>query len=582
MNTKTKHSIVTKDASVKTVQSSSRKMIRLRILLLISMLMICFACTKNGEDIVNEEDVIDGVKCSELGMIPNDETQGTNNRKILINALNDGINILIDNKYYLTGLGTPAIIDSDIVIAGVTDNAEFSFTKTTMTGSNFLKIESQNFLMRKVKLTSIQNEYVYAFRFSDTHKMKDFSVEKCYFEGSVRLMNWAFTNNVYPNPDEYDYGIENFKFAGNTCNNISTTFIAIANVPTKHSQITGNEVRNFKNIFYNQEITNVNIHVDKLAPKISFLEVKDNTVINDISWDGKEQGRNHMYHCFIFFEGDKCEYKNNHIEGLHIFDEDINVYDAYLSCINLEYENNFWKNNIVFNSDPGFDSKGRQMMKCKDSPRLDGYKNIKRVCRNNTFIVEKSYADNWGRPYDELWVKIIEFDNDMETVVVDNNKIDVYILRLNTADVKTHNFTFINNDIHAVKTRNSSSNCVLPVTAKIDDGIHGTYIARKNKIVIDEPGSSPGTNNSLIRYTFPNGNIDHTKVIFEDNYVKWPDMSTIIRSAYTITIGNVPIDISITNNTVITETEPIQISGIRGATIDLSSNTFIATSGSGQ
>ena len=539
-------------------------------------------CSDNDRPVpdTNEPEIIDGTVCSELGMIPNDETQGGKNRNILIEALKNGTAILVDDKYYLAGTGNSTPVDSDIVIVGITDNAELSFNKSSMTQSNFIKVESSNFLMRKVRFTSINDETVYAFRLSDAHKMKNFVVEKCYFEGPLRLVNWGYTGGVYPDPDQDDYGIENFKFINNTCKNIRESFIVVHNVPITHSQIIQNTITNFCNIFYNQEITNVNIHVDKVAPKMAHLEVRDNKVINDLSWNGMYKDQ--MYHCFIFFEGDKCDYKNNHVEGLHIFDKETNVYDAYISCVNLEYENNFWKNNIVFNSDPNY-VKARQLMKCKDSPRLDGYKNIKRIIRNNTFIVEKSYADVMHRPYEELWVKIIEFDNDMESVVVEDNKIDVYVMRLNTSDVKTHNFTFSNNDIHAVKTLNSSSNCVLSVTAKIDDdGVHGSYIASKNKIVIDEPGSSPGTNNSLIRYNFPNRKIDHTKVIFDNNQVSWPDLETIVTAAYTVTIGNVPMDITITNNTVKTEKALKKVTNIKKdnatADVDISKNTFIVTS----
>ena len=582
MSKKAKHSIVTEDVSVKTTQS--RKKILSHMLILISMLLIYFACSKNGEDIIidedviDEEEIIDGVACSELGMIPNDDTKGSSNRTILINALKEGTNILVDNKYYLTGLGTASQIESDIVIVGITENAEFSFIETMMTSSNFIRVAGQNLLMRRIRFTTKQNELVYAFRLSDAHKMESMAFENCYFEGPIRLVSWGYTGSVYPDPDQDDYGIEKFKFINNACNNISKTFIAVPNVPIKHSQIVKNRITNFSGIFYNQEITNANIHVDKVAPKMAYLEVKDNTVINDASWDAIEYGSGLTYHCFIFFEGDRCDYKNNHVEGLHHFDQEITIYDAYFNCINLEYENNFWKNNITFNSDPNF-TVARQLMKCKDAPRLDGYKNIKRVCRNNIFIVEKSYAAQFNRDPEELWVKIIEFDNDMESVVVENNTIDVYILRLNSSAVKTHNFTFSGNTIHAVKTLNRASNAVLSISVTTNDGISGTYIARNNKVTIDEPGSSPIRGNSLINYSITTGNIDHVKVIFEDNYVSWPDMKAIVRSTYTIRIGDLPMDISIKDNTVITESEPEKMTGINGGTIDITENTFIVTGG---
>ena len=195
--------------------------------LLCMLVLVAFlACNKNGEDIIDEEEIIDGVSCSELGMIPNDETQGGNNRNILIDALKNGTVILVDDKYYLAGLGNSAPVDSDIVIVGITDNAEFSFNKSSMTQSNFVKVESQNFLMRKVKLTSMKNEPVYAFMLSGAHKMKSFVFEKCYFEGPIRLISWSFGNN-FLDPDDYDFGIDNFKFTDNTCRNNNKMLLEI-------------------------------------------------------------------------------------------------------------------------------------------------------------------------------------------------------------------------------------------------------------------------------------------------------------------------------------------------------------------
>ena len=561
-----------------------KKMIVLLLYILMeTTFLACNTDKKSIEgEIIYEPDIIDGVECSQLGMIANDDAQGRKNMTILLDALRSGTNILVDNKYYLNGVGTSAIIENDIVIVGITDNAELSFTKTTMTQSNFIRVAGSYILMRKIRLTSMQNEAVFAFRIIDAHKIETMALENCYFEGPIRLVTWQFTGNVYPDPDMHNYGMENFKFLNNTCNNINKSLIAFSDVPIRHSQIRKNEIRNFSHIFYNNQITNTNVHVDKLAPQMTYLEVKDNTVINDVSWDGNEIGINYVptYHCFIFFEGNKCDYKNNHVEGLHLFDQRTAVYDAYLSCIDLEYENNYWKNNTNFISDTTYTA-GRQLMKCKDSPRLDGYKNVKRVCRHNTFILEKSYAAVMGRPDEELWVRIIEFDRDIESLVVENNKIDAYILRLNSANVITHNLTFSNNEIHAVKTLNSSSNCILPISVHVHDGIKGAYIARNNKITIDMPGSVPIRNNSLINYIISTENIDHVKVIFEDNYVSWPDMETLVRGSYTVRINDVPMDISITDNTIITTKEPVQMSGIRGATIDFSKNNFIISSGGG-
>ena len=559
------------------------------ILIRISMLVLvvaCAACSNNGMYIINEEDdineieIIDGVKCSELGMIPNDETQGGKNRNILIDALRNGTNILVDDKYYLAGLGDSAPVDSDIVIVGITDNAEFSFNESSMTQSNFIKVQSSNFLMRKVKLTSMKNEPVYAFMLSGAHKMKTFAFEKCYFEGPIRLVSWGFSTN-FLDPDVYDFGIDSFKFIDNICRNNSKMLLVLNDVIIKHSQVLRNDIRNFSQIVYTNAVSPGNNMMRKYSPKMEYLEVKNNKVINDDLWDGNELGADYVptYHCFIFFEGNKCEYMNNHIEGLHIFDQHTLVYDSYLSCINLIYENNFWKNNILFETDENILT-GRQLMKSKGAAYVnDSYKNIKRVYRNNEYIIEKSYATRLGRNPDELWVRIIEFDYDVESVVLENNKIDVYCIRLNSGDVKTHNYTFSNNDIHAVKTYNKKNNSVLSISILTKDNIPGNYIAENNKITIDEASEIAPGYNSLVSYTVSNGESAFANVVFKNNYVKWPDLNRIVFSGYNVVGGADGLNISVKNNTVMSDNKPTKTGGIQSGTIDLSGNNFSYTSG---
>ena len=537
--------------------------------------------TENSTDLdTDEPEIVDGTKCSELGMIPNDETQGANNRKILINALNDGTNILVDNKYYLTGTGNSTLVDKDIVIVGVTDNAEFTFTKTTMTQSNFIKVECQNLFMRKVKFTSMKGEPVYAFMPSGAHKMKIFAFEKCYFEGPIRLISWGFGGN-FLDPDLVDFGIDRFKFTDNICRNNNKSLLILNDVIIKHAQILRNDIKNFSQILYTNAVSPGNDSMmRKYSPKMEYLEVKNNKVINDDLWDGNELGANYVptYHCFIFFEGNKCEYMNNHIEGLHMIDQHTVVYDSYLSCFDLVYENNFWKNNILFETDENVLT-GRQLMKSKGGAYVDGsYKHLKRVYRNNEYIIEKSYATRFSRNPDELWVRIIEFDNDMQSVVVENNKIDVYCIRLNSANVKTHNYTFSDNTIHAVKTYNKKYNSVMSISVVTNDGIAGNFIARNNNITIDESGSVPIEGNYFINYSITDRVVKHFKVILENNTVKWPDMQAVVRSG--TTVQSTDMDITMKNNNITTKAALSNKAGwINGAGIDLTGNTFTVTGG---
>ena len=487
--------------------------------------------------------------CAQLGMIPNDRTQAGPNLKILINALNDGTKILVDNKYYLLGLGAPAKISNDIAIEGITDSAEFSFVKTSMNQSSFINVASNNLSMDNIKLTSTQGEYVLAFRVYDNHKIDNFTIKNCYFEGSIRLINWQFSNSSYPNPDRYNYGINKFSFNNNICKNINQAFIMVANVPINHSQIIGNTINNFSYVFYNQEITNANPYTEQVGKLMNYLEIKDNTVNNELSWNGVSKDK--MYHCFIFFEGNKCDYIGNHVEGLHAIDKKTVVYDAYLSCIDLNYENNYWKNNITFN--PNYTS-GRQLFKSKGAPQTD-FQGIKRIYKNNTFVVEKEYAEALKRPPSELWVLMNDMDKDIDTFIIEGNTIDVYILRLNNVSMFAHNFSFDNNNIHANTVDGDRNNCILPVALQNSFGSACSYVARNNKITIDRARTTYTHNNSLIRIgVLKQECLDDINIVFENNTINWPDLDALVSTVYST--GNKTIDLSIDQNTITTKKMP--------------------------
>ena len=488
---------------------------------------------------------VDKITCTELGLIPNDESKGRSNLGILTDALQNDTKILVDNKYYLTGSGVPAKIKNDIVIEGITNNAELSFTENTISQSNFLDVESANLSMSGIKFTSKQNAV--AFRFFDTYKIDTLVVKNCYFEGPIRLINWEFTDNIYPNPDQY--GIGKLVFEGNECKNIGTAFIVVHNVPINHSQIISNTINNFSHIFYSQEITNNNSYGNQLAKSMNLLEVKDNTVVNDIAWDGMPTTQ--MYHCFIFFEGNKCNYIRNRVEGLHVFDQDTVVYDAYLSCIDLNYEGNYWKNNITFNSNY---ARGRQLLKCKYALE-DDYKNIKRVYKNNTFIVENSYADVMKRPREELWVVLGELELDIDSFIIENNTIDVHILRFGSVDMFAHNFIFNNNKIHADTVDGDRNNCVLPVAIKNTFGSPCSYVARNNEITIDNPRTASTRNNSLIRIgVLEQDCLEDIQIIFENNLVNWPDLDALVSTVYST--GDKTINMQINQNIIMTGNTP--------------------------
>ena len=494
--------------------------------------------------------------CEEIGMIANDASKDSMNYSLLCNALNAGTKILVDDKYYIFGSSKSTVITKNIYIEGSTDNAEFYFTNTA--GTNYLfDIQATELIMKRVRFIQLSDGYIYAFRIKNGQKLDNFVIENCYFEGNIRLLTWTFITNSskqYLDPTVTDFGISHFVFNYNTCKNLKEDFhgfIFLDNVPISHAELIGNDIKNFVYVFYNQGITNENPFVIKTAEQMSYLEVRDNIVTSDSSWNGAPRD-DQMYHCFVLFEGNKCDYFNNHIEGLHTIDQATVVYDAYLNCWDLDYEDNYWKNNITFSST----KKYGDLMKSKGTNKAE-YNGVKRLYKNNTYIVEKSYADVFGRPYEELWVSLSDYQSEMDTVIVENNIFDVYKLTMSYAE-PIHNYTFSNNEVHAYATMETTTNCILPVFDLANPSPTDTYKAENNKIIIDTPSDYTGKQNSLISVTGQQDVVKEVKIVFENNYVDWPNLDAIISSR----LNNIPIisDVRVVNNTIVT-TKPTTSEG---------------------
>lgn len=542
-----------------------KKSVKLLLVISILMLMNLIIPTCSFAD-ENEK------TCVQIGMVANDTSAGSSNYQLLCQELNAGTKILVDNKYYLTGPSSQTTINKNISMVGVTDNAEFSFTNKS--GTKYLfNIEAKEVIVKKLRLTQLFDGYIHVFIVKNSQKIDNFIMEQNYIEGNIRLLTWSLKNDSqkeFIDPTLTDFGISHFSFNNNTCRNLKQEyngFIYLNDVPIAHAEIIGNDIKNFVDIFYNHGITNENPYAGEVAKRMSYLEVKDNTVTSDNSWDGAASDS--MYHCFVFYEGDKCDYFNNHIEGLHVIDKNTVVYDAYLSCTNLDYEYNYWKNNISFSPTKS----NAELMKSKMANTSE-YHGRNRVYKNNTYIVEKSYADAFNRPYDELWVSLSGYQHEMDKVLVDSNIIDVYSLAMFYGQ-SIHNYTFTNNKIHAYKTKEDCHECILPLFLLEKPSQDDAYIVKHNNIIFDAPSAPTDKQRSLIIVSGKSTELKKGKIVFEENHIQWPDLKSIIGTPPK-QIATKISNVSIVNNSINTSGSGLQSGKKLDAGLDLycSSLTF--------
>jgi hypothetical protein len=126
-----------------------------------------------------------------------------------------------------------------------------------------------------------------------------------------------------------------------------------------------------------------------------------------------------VYYCFALCEGLTVDCHDNVFEGFHVFDAaNMNCYDNYFSVTNLKYERNTWRNIVNFTPD-------LQYVDILKSKKGTGGS---RVYRDNTYIVEPSYADRFGEDRYLLRKKYGTWQTDIDSIIVEDNTFDMYIL----------------------------------------------------------------------------------------------------------------------------------------------------------
>jgi hypothetical protein len=608
-----------------------------------------------------------GLTCSQLSMVPDDDTKAVTNFTSLCAAINNGYRIFVDGKYYIQGGVSPGTsITNDILLQAVTGDAEIVFVNTTNKNNSYYCFDLQStvkqIILKGIKFSqdAAQIGTTYIFNVSGANKialkLNKFIVnEECKFSGYLRLLTWFITGYYDVDPTVTDFGIRFFCFNNNDCADLrqrNNGFIVIPNIPIFHAEILDNQVNNFVYIFFSNEIVysagdpypNSVLYPIKFSNAKRYLKIADNTVINDVDWDGAPDTDAGVYHCFAFFEGLNVDYINNHIEGLHTENphptNTIPVYDAYFSCDNLNVHGNTWKNNLNLISN----KVNAQLMKSKGSSSGNV---LHRIYKNNTYIVEKTYADNFTgistiylssvvagntitindtvftavaegatgnqfnvdvtdagtatnlatkisaaglgitatasstqvrmsaavkitastnspstltfNGYDLTWVEMQDYNDEITTLVVEDNTIDVHILEMDYSQ-PIRQYFFNKNTIHAYKTHWGVYNTLVPVIQLSDYTVRANHVVKDNTVIFET--TDPATDNDHLLFAYGTG-ILSGDIVVEDNYIKWPGLRDILHG-YNATPATAAIldKVKVKRNTIISEDSGSNSSGL--------------------
>jgi hypothetical protein len=468
----------------------------------------------------------EGISCSALGMIPDDESKGYNNYKLLLAEAKKGTKINVDGTYYLHSPYGDSSNENEVNSGLFLTGESPATSKLILTGNSYFKIKGSA-LIENISIECPKTDFVSYLITMTAPFVNDVTIRNNYITGNIKLISSLMPSN--------------FNFASTPCylkqlvvegNEIFDVYvssgapliISLNNTPVKSSYIRNNKVTNFSYVFYGNGVTNDHPSENYLLENTNAV-IENNQVLctDDYNVIAKNNGYISMYHCFALIEGFDVECRNNTFEGFHMSDAPgTYVYDNYFNVTKLLYEGNTWKN--IVNFTPG--NVGVDIMKSKGAHKVAGVK-TERIYRNNTYIVEPGYADKFGKDRFLLRKEINTYAVDIDRIIIEDNYFDMYILSFRGPTFKEL-YQFNRNTVLTDTIEHSVTWQALVYNKDMKDS-SGNFIPRNiiftnNNITCDSKAFGQGIGTSrfyLILNNTTSG--DKTVIDFSNNNIKIPD-----------------------------------------------------------
>lgn len=354
------------------------------------------------EDTLRKRNIITG---DALGLIPNDSDKKVFNANIIVDAINKGYSLLLNNTYYVG--------NSDIQI-----NSDINITGGKLIISGKWVINN----LKNIRLDNIILESSTAPYFMKFHSWLIIETGNNIFLDSVIIENCTISKGqrVYThvgddiNFDVEKTGIDTFIFRNNKVDDTCYRTVAMNDILLNNVIITKNIVHNLSPSCITFARNNDYINYTKRI--VHNVSITDNYVYNDEPINVASSG----YIAFVVAEGSDVYYANNKIYNItrkYIGEEQIEsvaVYDVYLSFDNVVYECNTIKNVLDLSS-----TDYNCFFKCKSGSKT-------KLLQNNTYILEKEYLEKYNINPDDIYIRLISIEGDCESVIINNNIMNVY------------------------------------------------------------------------------------------------------------------------------------------------------------
>jgi len=415
--------------------------------------------TSTATDEDADMDAGEYVYASSLGLEEDDSVlAGTRNFQKLKTAISQGKNIIVDGMYPLLNISKTTAIELNRTLIIKGDEREDGFyNPTAALTDNYWFCMRENSGMKLKNLTiysnSNSNKTYVCFNANEQCFINAINAEECSISGNVHFINFTFTTFYEPSDN---WGFGGAKISNCVFENVSGC-VYVTDMPCGFIELYDNQVKNFSRMFAsatrenddedNEGDVRVNPYAgvyDEEGYIKGIIAERNNVVCEDDYWAEDTTGRI-KYYTFLFCKAENAIIKDNHVEGMKTVGN-VALYDYYISCKNVEVENNTWKNNCIFNTE----NVNKVLMKSK---QMGGNK----IYKDNTYILESSWLesmnDKLSNPLSESELKTIstfnmyEIVEETDSLEIINNEINIPNLTFPSYATKLKNIKISGNTI---------------------------------------------------------------------------------------------------------------------------------------
>lgn len=396
------------------------------------------------------------IHSSDTGMIQNDVSFASLNASILETLIKNKYNIIFDGKYYLN-IEFPIEIDYALNIKG----GILHFIGKNERVFYFSNHENYTgFTADGVSFIATTNKYL--IHNVDT-KMGAITIDNIIFRNCV-FSNFSICRIYFEdiNSNSTKYGINRF-IISNCYSECSLTNIQILDcVFWKEFIISNNRftkcqyvdiyTSSHHSISTNPEEPGAYKYAEDNIMNTCTQIIENNEFIHEIAYN------NTNYCCAVLTLSKKVIFRDNYIENvINILDESSSgtAYDCYLSSNEVYFYNNIIKNIAVVNLSSNTPSNYLEFGKSKINP-LKKY-NIKSIRHyyNNIWTIDKDYLISLGIKIDNIVPRILGYDDIIDTVIWENNLIDIKGIALRGSNSGIKELSFKKNSIYCEKILDS-------------------------------------------------------------------------------------------------------------------------------